>query len=158
MSRRTLTLLIVEDDHGMRSLIKRAASRAGMNVVDVSTLAEARAAIAATWFDLMVVDYHLPDGPGSQLAAEIKNALGAAAPPTLLITATPDEVPGEELDLFIDVLPKPFRLGALNDLIDAVRTLVRPARQRSGVELRRVGAAADDEPSEPSGTSGTGSG
>ena len=60
-----LTVLIVDDHESVRAGIKVALSRAGHTCIgEASTIAEARAQIAHTNPQVIVVDLSLPDGNG----------------------------------------------------------------------------------------------
>ena len=139
MGRVRLRLLAIEDDFGMRALINRAATKAGLEVTVAASLADARQKLHTGIYDLLVIDYHLPDGYGSEFIASLVKEDGAA-PPSILVTATPDAIPREELDLFVEVLPKPFKLDAFNQLLNGLRSLARPTRKRSGVVLKQAGS------------------
>jgi DNA-binding response OmpR family regulator len=61
------SILIVEDDARLRSILARALERTGHSVQPVGTLAEARAALAAAAPDVLLLDIDLPDGSGWEL-------------------------------------------------------------------------------------------
>lgn len=80
-----MRLLLVEDSTRLAALLGEAVREAGWRLDAVNTLAEAEAAIAATDFDLILLDLGLPDGDGLDLLRAIRRA--ADATPVLIITA-----------------------------------------------------------------------
>ena len=65
-------VLVVDDSLTVRMHLDEGLSEAGFEVVGVSTLADARAAIGAGGIDLLILDVHLPDGEGTDLLREIR--------------------------------------------------------------------------------------
>jgi len=65
-----LTVLIIDDHESVRAGIKTALSRAGHTCIgEASTIAEARAQIAHTNPQVIVVDLSLPDGNGLEIVS-----------------------------------------------------------------------------------------
>ena len=64
-------LLIVEDDEGLAHLISRVLSRRGYSVVLAYSAATALKATEEDAFDLLVIDYQLPDMTGRELLHEL---------------------------------------------------------------------------------------
>ena len=94
---------MVEDEVELRSAVRDLLVRYGFEVVEGSTVAEARA--LAGMADLMLLDLGLPDGDGLSLCAEI-----AAVMPLIVLSARGDEadrVVALELGAD-DYLAKPF--------------------------------------------------
>jgi len=103
-----MRLLLVEDSSRLASLIGDAVREAGWRLDVAGTLADAEAAIAATEFDLILLDLGLPDGDGLDLLRGLRRA--ANATPVLIITArgTVDErIAGLDAGAD-DYLVKPF--------------------------------------------------
>ena len=65
-------VLVVDDSLTVRMHLDEGLSEAGFEVLGVSTLADARAAIGAGGIDLLILDVHLPDGEGTDLLREIR--------------------------------------------------------------------------------------
>jgi len=88
-----LRALLVEDDEVDRMAIRRAIRETdplgAMDVVEVSTLAAALAALAESHFDCLVVDRHLPDGDGLSLLEHERVSRGGAA--VVILTGLEDE-------------------------------------------------------------------
>lgn len=131
-------VLVVDDEAGIRLLLDRALTRAGFEVRAVGSLEEALHELYDV--DGVVTDYHLGHGTtGHDVVLAAQARLGRTAPPAILVTATPDDVPSEERARFVEVLAKPFRLPTL---VDAVRVMLadRRPRTRSSVEPRPIEA------------------
>lgn len=126
--------LVVEDVTLMRdALVDALRSRKPIGIVDAAdTLAEARAHLVRSRYDLLFLDVHLPDGEGVALGAES----GGAA----VVYCTAD--PGFAVDAFrqeaVDYLLKPVS----GDALDA--TLERVRRRRSGNAAARPPIAVRD--------------
>ncbi|HEX9109526.1 MAG TPA: response regulator, partial [Longimicrobiales bacterium] len=71
-------ILVVDDDRLIRSAIAERLERRGYDVVAAGSLAEARAAIAATSPDIAMLDVRLPDGVGTDLLRELVAETDAA--------------------------------------------------------------------------------
>ncbi|MCB9707100.1 MAG: response regulator [Myxococcales bacterium] len=130
LPRAPATLLLLEDDAAYAQALSETLADRGYAVRLASTTAEATAAVDASRPDAALLDVFLPDGNGAALA----RTLCLAAPlPVLLMT-------GYDADgaaALVQSLParasrfltKPFEASAL---LDALRSLVRPARSRAG--------------------------
>lgn len=64
-------ILLVDDDVDSTELLSMLLSRRGFHISIANSLAEARAAVAAKEFQVVVVDLELPDGSGYELAAHL---------------------------------------------------------------------------------------
>jgi CheY-like chemotaxis protein len=77
-----LTILAVDDDPVIRALIRAILSQAddpairGALLREAGTLGEARRILADEPIDLLLLDVHLPDGLGLDLAAELQRRPG----------------------------------------------------------------------------------
>ena len=85
MQTRDRTLCIVEDDPIMGEALRDRLELEGFAVDWHETAGSARAAIAATRYDMLICDDRLPDGTGGELFATL-NKTGPAVPPTVFIT------------------------------------------------------------------------
>lgn len=135
-----MRILVVEDDPVLMDGLKVGLGLAGATVDDVTTCADARAALATGRFDAVVLDVMLPDGSGLDVLAALR-AQGDATP-VLLLTAldeAPDRVRGLDGGAD-DYLGKPFDLDELNA---RVRAIARRGHGRAG-PLLRAGALVLD--------------
>jgi DNA-binding NtrC family response regulator len=123
------SILVVDDERGIRSLCSDVLGRAGHDVEVVDSAAGALAATARRRFDLILCDINLPDQDGVSLLPRLLQ--GEAPPAVLLITAYPS----------IDTAVRGMKLGA-RDYIgkpfspDELRLVVRRALDED--ELRRA--------------------
>src|SRR5262245_9904344 len=78
------TLLLVEDDPLIRRWLTSRLSAAGHRVVEAESVAAARALISSSPFDVVLLDYRLPDGTGFDLMPEIEARLPGV--PILMLT------------------------------------------------------------------------
>ncbi|MGF1735774.1 response regulator transcription factor [Photobacterium satsumensis] len=105
-------ILIVEDDNDLADLINMHLSFQGHDVVRVTSLQQAKLALAKHPFDLMVLDRGLEDGDGLSLCQGIRQHQIGSQPwlPVLVLTAKDtekDKVEGLESGAD-DYLTKPF--------------------------------------------------
>ncbi|ADO68531.1 response regulator transcription factor [Stigmatella aurantiaca] len=115
-------ILVVEDDLNLRLTLVDNLEEEGYAVEAASTLAEARAKVRGTAFDVVVLDLMLPDGDGYTLCRELRQA--ATSSRVLMLTARSledDVVKGFEVGAD-DYVPKPYRL---RELLARIRALAR---------------------------------
>ncbi len=128
-----MRLLIVEDDPLIAHSLVKALGPLGNTVETFSRLAEARAALAHSRFDLIVLDLGLPDGNGLTLLGELRERSDAT--PVLILTArdgVEERVRGLDLGAD-DYLAKPFSVAELEA---RVRALLRRSQQRTDNRLQ----------------------
>lgn len=126
-------VLLLEDDAALAEGLAYALPKNGFAVQAARSIAQARAALRARQFDLLLFDVTLPDGSGIALCGEIRR--DGDTTPLLFLTAA-----DEELDIIRgldgggdDYLTKPFRLGVL---CSRMRALLR----RGGAQDASSGA------------------
>jgi DNA-binding response OmpR family regulator len=115
------TVLLVEDEHKLRELVRSYLERAGLTVLSTGSGAEAIMLAAAASPDLIVLDLRLPDVPGETVARELR-ATGAI--PILMLTAKSaeeDRIAGLELGAD-DYVTKPF---SPRELVLRVQAILR---------------------------------
>jgi two-component system KDP operon response regulator KdpE len=117
----TVSILSVEDEALNRALLRevlaRDASLRGARLTEAASLAEARAALAADRFDLLILDINLPDGNGLSIARELHAR--PDRPAILVLSANVQEAYRQAAteagaDAFVG---KPFRIQALTEEI-----------------------------------------
>jgi len=129
-------ILLVEDDESLLVEVRRAIEHEGHQVVAVDNIADAKKALADGKFDLLILDWGLPDGSGVEFCTELRQSGENAA----ILMLTGRSLPAEKvhgLDSGADdYLTKPFHL---KELTLRVRSLVgRSARplQKDVIETK----------------------
>jgi DNA-binding response OmpR family regulator len=110
-------VLLVEDDVALRGVLAAALRRHGMRVAETGTAAEALADLRYERPDLILLDVHLPDGSGWDVAA----ASRGADPPVVTVAmsgqpVSPTELRERRVGAF---LRKPFAIEELLRVVDA---------------------------------------
>jgi DNA-binding response OmpR family regulator len=101
------TILVVEDETKIRSLLRGYLERAGFSVLTTGSGAEALTLVATAAPDLVLLDLGLPDVPGETVAREVRRT---SRTPILILTAKAgeeDRISGLELGAD-DYVTKPF--------------------------------------------------
>lgn len=136
---RPVRVLVVEDDPGVASLLRRGLAFEGYEVSHVSDGGQALVTIRNQAPDLLILDVMLPVLSGIEVAKRIRTAeaqSGSKSLPILMLTArdgVPDRIAGLDAGAD-DYLVKPF---SLDELMARLRAL-----------LRRGATSADDRPYE----------
>ncbi len=140
-------VLLVEDEHAIRSALTRGLATPGITVDGAATLAEARAKAAMRHPDALVTDLKLPDGLGLDLAQE----LGVPFVQMTGYGTFDDAVRAIRLGC-VDFFIKPVSLRDLRRALehiagrvatDASPTVVDPER---GIALRVIGDRPEQRP------------
>jgi two-component system response regulator RegX3 len=112
------SLLLVEDDETLSSGLAFTLEREGYKVTRAARVSEAAKDLAASRFDLIVLDVTLPDGNGFDLCRTVRRT---STVPVIFLTARDEEVDavrGLETG-GDDYVTKPFRLKELTARIKA---------------------------------------
>ena len=107
MSSSAVTVLVVEDERKIRDLVRGYLEREGMSVLTTESGAEAIEIARRFEPDLVILDLHLPDVPGEEVARELR---ASSHVPILMLTAKASEderIRGLELGAD-DYVTKPF--------------------------------------------------
>ena len=115
-------VLIVEDERPIREMIAFGLKRAGFEVREAEDCRSARAALADTRPDLVLVDWMLPDMSGLELTRALKRDRETRELPVIMLTARAEEgdkVAGLEGGAD-DYVTKPFSPRELLARINAV--------------------------------------
>lgn len=135
-----MRILVVEDDPVLSDGLKVGLALAGATVDVVDSCDKARAALATSSFDAVVLDLMLPDGSGLDV---LQQARAEGDPtPVLLLTAL-DEVADRIRGLDTgadDYLGKPFDL---EELAARVRAIARRGAGRASPQLAASGIVLD---------------
>ncbi len=89
----------------------------------VSTAQEALIALHNQRWDAVLLDWHMPDMGGAQLAQVVKKDFAQVAPPLILLSsgnASAKEALGSTLSLLAAIVPKPVRRRQLQRALDQV--------------------------------------
>ena len=107
--------LVVDDDAGIRWVLRRVLTEEGLEVFEADSIAAVETVLKREVIDLVFLDVYLPDGSGMELLAS-----GALTMPVVILTA--ETTFGHAAEAYrtgaMEYLPKPFDL-------DEVRQLVR---------------------------------
>ncbi len=120
------TVLIVEDETKIRSLLRGYLERAGFSVLTTGSGAEALTLVATAAPDLVLLDLGLPDVPGETVAREVRRS---GRTPILILTAKTseeDRIGGLELGAD-DYVTKPF---SPQEVVLRVQAILRRAGGR----------------------------
>jgi DNA-binding response OmpR family regulator len=141
------TILVVEDDEELRSLLGRGLQEEGFAVEAVATGAAALARVGRPDVDVLVIDIGLPDADGRDLCQALR-ARGVQSPVIFLTArdALVDRIAGFDAG-GDDYLAKPF---AFAELVARLRALLRRtgasgAVEAAGLRLDPVTHAVHDE-------------
>jgi two-component system phosphate regulon response regulator PhoB len=129
-------ILIVEDEKPIRDMIAFGLRRAGFTVSEAEDCSEARARIADSRPDLVLVDWMLPDQSGLELTRALKRNKETQDLPVILLTARAEEqdkVAGLEGGAD-DYVTKPFSPRELLARIQAVLRRTSPAAAGEAIE------------------------
>lgn len=121
-ARRT-SILVVEDNGLQRQILRSALARHGYAVEAASDGLDAVRKVREGSYDLVLVDYQLPEFDGFAAARLIRELMGETACPMLLaLTAWPDRLADRQAasgGAFDGIIAKPIRLADLISVIEA---------------------------------------
>jgi DNA-binding NtrC family response regulator len=116
------TVLVVDDDDGLRMLCRVNLELEGYRVLEAPTVVAAGAALDGEPVDVVLLDVHVGTGDGLGLIEHIRRVRPTAG--VALFTGTAEVTP-EQRSRVDAVLTKPF---SLEQLSDTVGRLARPGR------------------------------
>ena len=141
----TLTILVVEDEEAIRSMLLLVLEQAGFAVRAAGDAKEAQAILDQTPVDLILLDWMLPTVSGAEWARRLRKESAYQALPIILLTAR-----GEEEDIVRgfdvgvdDYMTKPFSPKELVARIRAV--LRRSGKLQAGGQITLGDLALDPE-------------
>ena len=128
-------ILVIDDEYGIRTGVRQILELEGFTVEEAETGKDAFAALDRSTFDVILIDYRLPDIDGLTLLQAIRSRELDVM--TCMITAyanieTAIAATRQGIDFF---LPKPF---SPDDLIGVVETLLRHKTTREKAEALRL--------------------
>jgi two-component system cell cycle response regulator/two-component system cell cycle response regulator DivK len=108
-------ILAVEDEARNRALLRAILVPAGYDLTIAASLAEARASFRDRTPALVLLDRHLPDGDGLDLARELQASETTSSIPILLVSASvlPTDVVAAEQAGCAGFIDKPVRVDDL---------------------------------------------
>lgn len=132
-------LLLIDDDARLTGMVGDYLRAAGFEVNTAGSLAEARSALAAGRYELLVLDLMLPDGDGLDFCRVLRSDPRWRHQPVLMLSAR-----GEPMDRILglelgadDYLSKPFEPRELQARVKAL--LRRASPELDGDEVLRFG-------------------
>jgi|GEM_PF-756759 len=131
-------VLIVDDDVSVCGILSTFLTARGFQVTVASTLKEGKSAIDLYLPDVILLDYHLQDGVGTQLLQEMGEKASQCAVVMMTGVATNDvKVAVDAMRLgAVEFITKPFRLEDLEGSILRALDSLESKRREAG-ELRR---------------------
>ena len=124
-------ILVVDDDDGIRDLVKQYLNENNFLVTTANSAEDANKKIEVVKFDLIVLDIMMPGKSGLEFTLENKNAINT---PIILLTAkgeVSERVEGLEVGAD-DYLPKPFEP---KELVLRIKNILNKTKRR---DLKRV--------------------
>jgi PAS domain S-box-containing protein len=111
------SVLVVDDEEGIREIVEGGLSARGMHVRTSESAEEALSSLASHLPDVVISDFHLPGLTGKQLFDQVRSRFGEAAPSFVFITGElagsgDDSTWGEQ---GASILQKPFQISGLAD-------------------------------------------
>ena len=124
-------ILVVDDDDGIRNLVKQYLNENNFLVTTANSAEDASKKIEVVKFDLIVLDIMMPGKSGLEFTQENKNSIKT---PIILLTAkseVSERVEGLEVGAD-DYLPKPFEP---KELVLRIKNILNKTKRR---DLKRV--------------------
>ena len=124
-------ILVVDDDDGIRNLVKQYLNENNFLVTTANSAEDASKKIEVVKFDLIVLDIMMPGKSGLEFTQENKNSINT---PIILLTAkgeVSERVEGLEVGAD-DYLPKPFEP---KELVLRIKNILNKTKRR---DLKRV--------------------
>jgi len=131
MNKSVAHILVVDDDDGIRDLVKQYLNENNFLVTTANSAEDANKKIEVVKFDLIVLDIMMPGKSGLEFTRENKNAINT---PIILLTAkgeVSERVEGLEVGAD-DYLPKPFEP---KELVLRIKNILNKTKRR---DLKRV--------------------
>jgi response regulator RpfG family c-di-GMP phosphodiesterase len=104
-----LRLLLVDDDPGLRALVRETFDAVDLEIAEAGSARQARIEIARAVPDVIVLDVTMPGGSGIDLCRELKSRAETERVKILLLSGSPDLASRQAAAAGADAfLPKPF--------------------------------------------------
>lgn len=122
------TILIVEDEQAIRSMVKLALERAGFELHEAADARQAYAEIKRERPSLILMDWMLPGTNGLEIVKHLQRDAGTQEIPVIMLTARAEE--SDKIKGFSagvdDYISKPFSPA---ELVARIRAVLRRSRQ-----------------------------
>ena len=120
------TILVVDDDRGIRHLVELFLKRAGYTVITTGTADEGLAKIRDGDIDLVLMDIMMPEKTGYEAIKEIQADSSIASIPVIMMTARTvvERTSPQFLFRTYGFMTKPFTSQALIEQVENVLTAV----------------------------------
>lgn len=137
------TILIIEDEVGIREVIRMALEVAGYDCIEAGDIVEGHSLIIDQHPALVLLDWMLPGGSGIDLLRRLRSDEMTAELPVIMLTAKAEEdnkIQGFDIGAD-DYITKPF---APRELVSRVKALMRRAGHDDTEKLIEVGGIKMD--------------
>ncbi len=124
------TVLVVENDRWMRTLLSELLEEAGYEVVQASNGGEALRSLSAGTVDIVVLDLALPEVSGVDVLHAMKAKAGTRDIPVIIQSALANELAEKDRAMAVGVIVKPYEA---KELVERVNQCLRV---REGEVLR----------------------
>ncbi|RYZ90423.1 MAG: sigma-54-dependent Fis family transcriptional regulator [Proteobacteria bacterium] len=124
-------VLVIDDEHAFRDGILETLSDLGAEAIGVSGVTSALKLIETKAFDLIFIDFRMPDIDGLQGIKLIQQKMGASPPAIVMITALFDSqntIAAMKLGAF-DHLTKPVTRADIQSVLDKLTPALKPAQK-----------------------------
>lgn len=139
-------ILVIDDDRSLARVLKEGLALDGFAAACAHTGEDGKSALKKGSFDLVILDFNLPDMTGIELLRSLKQDASLSHIPVLMLTVKGDEVhkvKGFEVGVD-DYVVKPV---SIPELVGRVKAILRRT-QRSGSALEAEGIKIDLEQKE----------
>jgi two-component system OmpR family response regulator len=122
-------VLIIDDDPGIRELLRNLTERTGCTAVTAANGIEAIEKLKHADFDLLVLDLMMPVMNGYDVVDRLKSM--ESRPAVIVVTAGHEDARAmDRLDgrVVSSIVRKPFDIGAVSDFIQVTASAVHEAR------------------------------
>ncbi|MBK8171213.1 MAG: response regulator [Sandaracinaceae bacterium] len=131
-----LSVLVVDDEEQLAQITRRVVEGRGHMCMTAGSVREARALLATHLFELVVLDWNLPDGTGLDLCSEIRRMRGHDMPFIFMVTGRQGE---DNVALAIeagvdDHMRKPLDVDQLSNRIHVAERQIKANLRRQRAE------------------------
>jgi PAS domain S-box-containing protein len=139
-------VLIVDDNATNRHIVSEYVRQWGFVSKAVAAASEALIELRSTRYDILLLDWHMPEMDGTEFALAVKTEFGSAAPPMVMLSssaASAREAFRDRENPFAAMLTKPVRRQQLHCVLLRVLTGLT---EQTGVTIRSQNTLAERAP------------